>query len=110
MRQCRNPRCHETFVPKKRYHYWCSWDCRVADVGNDYRGYQREREQQYDRGFWDGTRARPSATTTMPPHIWKALAVLAHPDRWQTEPGLLDLSHEAMVWLNTHRPLDHERN
>lgn len=86
----------------------------MADVGpnyeRDYRGYQRSHDQHYDRGYWDGTRAQPIDRPTMPPHIWKALVVLVHPDRWQQEPGLLTLSHEAMVWLNTHRPVDAERN
>jgi hypothetical protein len=47
----------------------------------------------------------------MPPHIWKALAVLVHPDHWDNAPdGIRELSHEAMVWLLAHRPSEAERN
>jgi hypothetical protein len=112
MRRCRYRDCRQPFEPLKPHYYYCSWGCRVADVGpdyeRDYRGYQRSREQHYNRGFWDGSRARP--VVMMPPHIWRVLAVLVHPDRWQQEPRLLSLSHEAMVWLNTHRPSEVERN
>jgi hypothetical protein len=42
---------------------------------------------------------------------WKALAVLVHPDRWNSAPaGIKELSHEAMIWLLDHRPSDAERN
>jgi hypothetical protein len=103
MRRCRYRNCRKPFTPEKDFYYYCSWDCRVADVGphyeRDYRG-----DQRYDRGWHDAWRAKPPPTETMPPHIWRALAVLVHPDRWQQEPGLLALSHEAMVWLNAHRP------
>jgi hypothetical protein len=102
MRHCRYWRCKRQFWPAKSYFSYCSWDCRVADVGPDYqrddRGHQRERDTQ------------PPLTETMPPDIWRALVMLVHPDRWQQEPRLLSLSHRAMVWLNTHRPSDPERN
>jgi hypothetical protein len=114
MRRCRYWRCRKSFFPEKHFYFYCSWDCRVADVGADYgrdnRGYQRSSDERYDRGWNDAWRSKPPPTETMPPHIWRALAVLVHPDRWQQEPGLLALSHEAMVWLNTHRPSDPERN
>jgi hypothetical protein len=111
MRRCRYRPCGEIFTPLKPNYYFCCWEHRQAHYeSNDYRGYQRSSDQSYDRGYWDGTRGKPSAGPAMPPHIWKALAVLVHPDRWQREPGLLSLSHEAMVWLNTHRPADPERN
>jgi hypothetical protein len=106
MRQCRNPQYGQVFAPLKPFYVYCSWACRVAHVGahdEDRRGWQRERHQAYDRGYWDGLRGRPMPAG-IPPHIWKALAVLVHPDRWQQQPGLLALSHEAMVWLNTHKP------
>jgi hypothetical protein len=36
-------------------------------------GYRRRADECYDRGFWDGTKAKPPGATEMPPHIWKAL-------------------------------------
>jgi hypothetical protein len=114
MRYCRYRRCKRPFWPAKHYFYYCSWDCCVADLGANYqrddRGHQRERDTHYDRGWHDAWRSKPLPTETMPPYIWRVLAVLVHPDRWQQESGLLSLSHQAMVWLNTHRPADMERN
>jgi hypothetical protein len=115
MRRCRFYKCRKSFFPEKCFYFYCSWECRVADVGpnyeHDYRGHQRSRDEHYDRGFWDGTRAKPPGQPEMPPHIWKALAVLVHPDRWDNAPvGINELSHEAMIWLLDHRPLDAERN
>jgi hypothetical protein len=47
----------------------------------------------------------------MPPGIWKALAVLVHPDRGDRAPdGIKQLSHEAMIWLLDHRPSEVERS
>jgi hypothetical protein len=106
MRHCRNPECQQSFEPAKDFYVYCSWECRVAHVGEHYddrRGWQQERNQSYDRGFWDGTRATPPEVE-IPPQIWKALAVLVHPDRWQETPALLPIAHEAMVWLLEHRP------
>jgi hypothetical protein len=106
-RYCRWRECGRVFTPEKAYHYYCCWQHRVADVGPDYgrddRGHQRSRDQSDDRGFGDGTRARPPAVE-IPPQIWQALAALVHPDRWQGTPALLPIAHEAMVWLLAHRP------
>jgi hypothetical protein len=115
MRRCRYHKCRKSFHPEKDFYYYCSWDCRVAAVGpnyeHDYRGHQRRRDQQYDHGFWDGTQARPSAHPEIPTRIWKALAILSHPDHWDNAPaGIKELSHEAMIWLLDHRPSDAERN
>jgi hypothetical protein len=77
----------------------------VGEAHEDRRGWQRERRDQYDRGYLDGLRAQP-ARLGIPPAIWKALATLVHPDRWQGTPALLASAHDAMVWLNQHRPPD----
>jgi hypothetical protein len=96
MRQCRYRLCGQPFTPAKPNHWFCCWaHCTAYYRDRDGRGDQRRRDQVIE---------------IMPPHIWRALAVLVHPDRWQQEPGLLALSHEAMVWLNTHRPVDAERS
>jgi hypothetical protein len=109
MRRCRYSNCRKSFEPEKHYHFYCSWECRVADVGadyqRDYRGYQRSGDQQYDRGFWDGARTKPPGLE-IPPHIWKAAIVLVHPDRWQGEPSMQTLAHEVTVWLLEHRPVN----
>ena len=109
MRRCRHHKCRKAFEPAKDFHHYCSWDCRVADVGphyeRDYRGSQRSGDQRYDRGFWDGARATPP-DIEIPPHIWKAALVLVHPNRWQTEPGLARFAHEVTPWLLAHRPAD----
>jgi hypothetical protein len=104
MRWCRYWKCRQEFSPPKPNYYFCSWQCHQAHYAeNDYRGYRRSSDQSYDRGYWDGIRSGPM-NSTIPPHIWKALAVLVHPDRWQDAPALLAIAHEAMVWLNQHRP------
>jgi hypothetical protein len=96
MRRCRYRLCGHPFTPAKPNHWFCCWaHCEAHYREHDSRGDQRSRKQLIG---------------IMPPHIWRALAVLVHPDRWQQEPGLLALSHEAMVWLNTHRPSGTERN
>jgi hypothetical protein len=105
MRRCRH--CQEWFEPEKLYYWYCSWDCRVADVGSDYqrdyRGHQRARDNTYDRGFWDGMRSGPM-NSTIPPGIWKGLLLFCHPDKWQGEPGLVTLATEVTRWLLEHRP------
>jgi hypothetical protein len=114
MCRCRYYKYRQSFFPEKPFYSYCCWDCRVADIGphyeRDYRGHQRERDTHYDRGWNDAWRSKPPGQPEMPPHIWRALAVLVHPDPWQQEPGLLALSHEATVWLNTHRTSEAERN
>jgi hypothetical protein len=105
MRRCRH--CRQEFEPTKPYYYYCSWPCRVADVGPNYegdaRGHQRSYDNAYDRGFNDGLRSGPM-NPGIPAHIWKVLACLVHPDRWEDAPALKTIAHEAMVWLNAHRP------
>ena len=111
MRRCRYRLCGQPFRPPKPNYWFCCWAHCVAHYrDHDSRGYQHSREQSYDRGWNNAWWSGPPPTTMMPPHIWRALAVLVHPDRSQQEPGLLALSHEAMVWLNTHRPSGIERN
>ncbi len=105
MRRCRY--CGWEFQPAKSFYYYCTWECRVADVGpnyeRDYRGHQRERDTHYDRGYNDGVRSGPM-NTTIPPGIWKAAIQLVHPDRWADNPSLAALAHEVTIWLNQHRP------
>jgi hypothetical protein len=107
MRRCRNPFCSRSFIPAKYFYAYCSWACRVAHVGedytHDYRGYQRDRDQSYDRGFWDGVRVSPPGLE-MPPGIWKAAMMLVHPDRWENAPEMRALAHDVTVWLLKHRP------
>ena len=107
VRRCRYWRCKRPFLPPKPHFYYCTWECRVADVGagyaRDYRGYQRDRDTHYDRGFWDGARARP-ADIDIPSGIWKGLIRLCHPDRYAQEPGLQALAGEVTRWLIEHRP------
>lgn len=112
MCRCRYRQCGQEFWPRKLNYYFCSWECHqahYADVGHDYRSYQRERNQSYDRGFWDGARARPPEPE-IPQCIWKGLVLFCHPDRWQAEPGLATLAHEVTLWLLEHRPIDASRN
>jgi hypothetical protein len=75
----------------------------------DPHGWQRSRSHSYDAGFADGLRAAPRQTP-MSARVWKAMLVLVHPDRWQGTPSLEGLAHEAMVWLNQHRPPDDPRH
>ncbi len=106
MRRCRNPGCNQYFEPQKNFYAYCCWQCRVEHVGEHYedgRGWQRERNEQYDRGFWAGARARP-AELDIPPGIWKGLLLFSHPDKWQGEPELVTLSTEVTRWLLAHRP------
>jgi hypothetical protein len=111
MRRCRYRLCGQYFMPAKPNYWFCCWEhCQAHYAQHDYRGHQRERDTHYDRGWHDAWRSKPSPIETIPPHIWRALVVLVHPDRWQQEPRLSALSHEAMVWLNTHKPVDPERN
>src|SRR5919109_4991620 len=112
MRRCRNPLCGQVFTPLKPHYYYCCWPCGVAHVGedyrHDYRGYQRSRDSAYDRGFWDGTRLQPPPVA-IPSGIWKGLLLFAHPDKWQSEPGLLPLASEITRWLLDHRPSEERR-
>jgi hypothetical protein len=114
MRRCRYSLCRKPFQPEKHFHFYCSWECRVADVGAHYekRAYDRQvRDHSYDQGYWAGARAQSSADPILPPHLWKAFAVLVHPDRWGDVPeGIKALSHKRMVWLNAHKPEGAERN
>jgi hypothetical protein len=112
-RRCRYHKCRQPFTPEKDFYYYCSWDCRVADVGSEYqrdfRGYQHSGDQHYDRGFWAGTRAQPSGLE-IPQGIWKGLVLFSHPDKWQGEPGLATLAHEVTLWLLAHRPDEARRH
>jgi hypothetical protein len=107
MRRCRYHNCRQPFEPEKDFYYYCSWDCRVADVGphyeRDYRGYQRSGDQRYDRGYWDGMNAGP-AGPEIPQGIWKGMMLFCHPDKWASEPGLVALAAEITRWLLDHRP------
>jgi hypothetical protein len=55
MRYCRYGQCKRPFWPEKSYFYYCSGDCRVADMGADYQGddrrYQRNSDERYGCGF-----------------------------------------------------------
>jgi hypothetical protein len=103
LRRCRYRPCGEFFQPAKPSYWFCCWDHRQLHYAqHDYRGYGRQHEQSYGR-------ASPSSPGAMPPQLWKAFAVLVHPDRWQHEPGYLALCHEAMIWLNAHKPLSADR-
>jgi hypothetical protein len=103
-RRCRWRECRQEFsLPKPNYYFCCYEHLELHYAQHDYRGYSRSHGHQYDRGYHEGFRGQPRPEP-IPPHIWKALAVLVHPDRWQESPALLMIAHEAMVWLNTHRP------
>jgi hypothetical protein len=105
MRRCRYRRCGREFEPAKPNHFFCCWQhCQAHYQENDYRGYQRERNQQYDGGFADGLRAQPPAAV-MPRGIWSMAMQLCHPDRWHGAPTVTrTMAHEVCVWLNAHRP------
>jgi hypothetical protein len=106
MRTCRYRNCGQPFWPAKAHYYFCSWACHqahYADTGNDYRGYERSRNESYDRGFWDGARARPPEVE-IPPGIWRGLLLFCHPDKWEGEPGLLTLASDVTRWLLEHQP------
>jgi hypothetical protein len=99
------------FMPPKPSHWFCCWDHHELHYAqNDYRGYRRSSDERYDRGFWDGTRARPSATIEIPKGIWKGMLLLCHPDKYAQEPGLQTLAGEVTRWLIDHRPSEAERN
>jgi hypothetical protein len=111
MRACR--RCGRPFAPKKAFYYWCSMLCRKADaVAAEARPYTaHDIATAFDRGYQAGlaeglrrTRAARVAPAVLSLDLWRKLAVLIHPDRRQHQPGLLAVSHEAMVWLNQCRP------
>ena len=110
MRRCRYAKCGNVFQPRKDFYVYCSWDCRMADVGPnyecDYRGYQRSSDQRYGRGFADGARANPSSGLQIPAGIWKGMLIFCHPDKHQADPGLLTLATEVTRWLIEHRPAE----
>jgi hypothetical protein len=107
MRRCRYHKCRKSFYPEKDFYCYCSWGCRVADVGphyeRDYRGRQRSYEQSYDRGYHDAWWAPPPGPE-IPHGIWKGLMLFCHPDKWQDNPGLVTLATEVTRWLLEHRP------
>jgi hypothetical protein len=111
MRRCRYRACRREFWPPKPNYWFCSWEHhQLHHAANDSRGYSRQHDQSYDRGFWDGARAKPSEPSEMPVGIWKGLLLFSHPDKWQREPGLLALAGEVTRWLLDHRPSTPERN
>jgi hypothetical protein len=111
MRRCRYRPCGKMFMPPKPSHWFCCWDHHELHYAqNDYRGYRPSSDERYDRGFWDGTRARPSATIEIPKGIWKGMLLLCHPDKYAQEPGLQTLAGEVTRWLIDHRPSEAERN
>jgi hypothetical protein len=103
MRRCRNQSCGKFFNPPKPNYWWCSWECRQEHrATNDYRGYQRSRDQSYDRGYNDASRAR----VTIPKPIWKGLILFTHPDKYASEPSLQTLASECTIWLLANRPVE----
>jgi hypothetical protein len=113
MRRCRYRLCRKPFSPEKDFYYYCSWDCRVADVGAHYekRTYDRQGQgRSYDQGYWARTRARPATDLGIPKGIWKGMLLLCHPDKYAQEPGLQTLANEITRWLINHRPFEAERN
>jgi hypothetical protein len=100
MRRCRYHSCRKLFEPAKHFYYYCSWDCRVADVGAD---YQRHRDQSYDRGYHDAWQAKTPGSE-IPHGIWRGMILLCHPDKYEQEPGLKTLAGEITRWLLEHRP------
>jgi hypothetical protein len=113
MRRCRYRNCRKPFEPEKDFYYYCSWTCRVADVGphyeRDYRGYQRNRDQSYNRGYWDGARATPPGPA-IPPGIWRGMILFCHPEKWQGQRGLVALATEVTRWLLDHRSREPSRS
>jgi hypothetical protein len=107
MRRCRYHKCRQPFEPQKDFYFYCSWGCRVADVGSHYedgRGYQRERNEHYNRGYWDGVRSRPP-TIGIPKPIWLKLLAFSHPDKWMSAAtGIRETADEVTRWLLEHRP------
>jgi len=85
-RRCRH--CGRVYQPQRRYHYWCSWTCRVADVGAHHR------------------RVASAAVLQIPRGIWKGMLLLCHPDKYEHEPGLRAVAGEVTRWLLEHRPPD----
>jgi hypothetical protein len=111
MRRCRYRLCGKWFDPPKPNYYFCSWNCRQAHVAeHDYRGHRRSSDSSYDRGYTDAWRSQRSAGLYIPPGIWKGLLLFSHPDKWQSEPGLLTLANEVTRWLIEHRPSHADRN
>jgi hypothetical protein len=87
--RCRWRECRRESLPPKLNYYFCSWDCHqvhYAEAGHDDRGYQRSRHESYDRGFWDGVRARPPEPE-IPRGIWCGMLLLCHPDKYEQELG-----------------------
>jgi hypothetical protein len=82
-------------------------------VGEFYekRSYNRQqRGYSYDRGFQDGFRVRPPVNAVLSPNLWRAFALLVHPDKWGHAPdNIKALSHECMIWLNDHKPEETEK-
>jgi hypothetical protein len=112
MRRCRYQKCRQPFTPKKDFSFYCGWEHRGADVGahGEKCRYDRQgRSRSDDYGYWDGTRARPSADPEIPKGIWKSLMLFCHPDKYEQEPGLKTLANEVPRWLLDHRPSHAER-
>jgi hypothetical protein len=96
MRRCRYRKCGELFAPPKPNRWFCCWEHHQAHYAqNDYRGYRRRSDESYDRGFWDGTRAKPPSGPKMPKGIFKAILLLCHPDKYEQEPGLQTIASEV---------------
>jgi hypothetical protein len=114
MRRCRFWQCGKPFQPKPgREHFrYCTWEHYVADGGKGYerdrRGYRRAHEQQYDKGFWDGNRARPAAFPLSLKH-WRWIVSQLHPDRFAQQPDVLELATEVLKWLTANRPREDGR-
>jgi hypothetical protein len=80
----------------------------VEHVGEHYedpRGWGRERNTHYDRGFADGLRARPAAFSLSLRH-WRFMIAHLHPDRFERQPDEQVLANEVLKWLNANRPPD----
>jgi hypothetical protein len=93
-------------MPSRSYHFYCCWGCRVAHVGEAYedrRGWQRERNQYYDRGYSDGMRGRPAIFPLSLRH-WKFMVSQLHPDRFEYQPEAQVLATEVLKWLTARRP------
>jgi hypothetical protein len=117
MRACR--RCGTAFQPAKPFYFWCSLVCRKADyleaqaepysASDVGRAFDKGYDRGYAAGLAEGQRqTRPigskgQAREPLPLDLWRQLAHLAHPDRFQGSP-LEPIAHEVMVWLNQHRP------